>query len=72
MNVLSIDPELHYCYCGYTWKPGLYHKLVMLVKVEYRLTCPQCQTVMIFTLVNHVVKVKTQDIKNRDRIWENG
>ena len=67
-----IDPSLHYCQCGCSWRPGTIHKILMLLKGDYKWRCPQCGTVMRFVLVNHVVKVETRKIKDRDRIWENG
>lgn len=67
-----IDPTLQYCStCGMTWKPRLHHKILMLIRGEYSRTCPQCQTVMRFKLMHHVVKTETRGLKNRDRIWKN-
>jgi len=68
-----INPKLQYCTgCGMTWEPKWYHKLVMLLWGSYSRTCPRCGTVMNFRLVHHVVKVGTETIKNRDRVWKNG
>ena len=67
---MSIDPLLHYCNCGCSWRPGTIHKIIMLLTGSYVRRCPQCQTVMRFRLIHHIVKVETREIKNRDRIWE--
>ena len=69
---MVIDPKLHYCQCGCSWTPGTYHKIVMLLRGDYVRRCPQCGTIMRFVLVNHVVKVETKTIKDRDRVYRNG
>ena len=66
-----IDPKLHYCQCGCSWRPGTIHKLIMLLHGSYTRTCPQCQTRLTFRLIHHVVKTETRGLKNRDRIWKN-
>ena len=68
---MGIDPTLHYCTCGCSWRPGTYHKIIMLLFGEYSRKCPQCQTVMKFMFVGHVVKVDSKRVLN-ERIWENG
>lgn len=67
---MSLDPKVHFCRCGYTWKPRLYHKVVMLLRGEYLWQCPRCQSVMRFRLMNHVVKVGSK--KMNEKIWRNG
>lgn len=67
-----IDPKLHFCRCGCKWKPKLIHKLIMLVFGKYTKKCNQCGASMEFILVHHVVKIKTEEIKNKERIWKNG
>ena len=68
-----IDPKVIFCTgCGLSWKPKLRHKLVMLIFGEYTRTCPQCSTRMTFRLINHVVKVDTETIKNRSEVYKNG
>lgn len=43
----------------------------MLLFGKYTVTCPQCQTEMVFELSYHIVKVKTKNNKNEE-IWKNG
>ena len=69
---MGIDPTLQYCRCGYTWTPGTYHKLIMLVRGGYTYQCPQCLSTMEFRLVHHVVKVNTESIKSKGELWKNG
>ena len=69
---MGIDPTVHYCKCGCSWRPGTFHKLVMLVRGEYVHECPQCHTRMKFKLIYHVVKVETMEVKNRKELWKNG
>ena len=70
--MVVIDPKTQYCRCGYTWKPGTYHKLIMLLRGVYRYQCPRCLTTTEYRLVHHVVKTGTKSIKNRDRVYRNG
>ena len=67
-----VDPTLQYCNCGFTFRPGLYHKLLMLLFNSYSWRCPKCGTKLKFKLVHHVVKVDTVSIKNREKVWRNG
>ena len=60
-----IDPELHYCRCGETWKPKLPHKIIMLIFGKYDHRCPICNDIMTFELVHHVVK----NIWKGDKLW---
>lgn len=64
-----VDPKLHYCQCGLSWRPRLYHKLVMLVFGSYTRRCSQCGGVMEFRLCNHVVKIKSEQIKDKESLW---
>ena len=65
-----IDPTLHYCTCGQTFKPRQYHKLLMLLQGEYSWRCPHCQTMMTFKLIHHVVKIETKPNKELNQLWE--
>ena len=68
-----IDPKLEYCTtCKCSWRPGLLHKLIMLITGEYIYTCPQCQTRMQYKLIHHVVKTKTEPVKDKSRLWRRG
>lgn len=69
---MVVDPELHYCNCGYSFKFGSWSKVRMLLQNSYKYTCPRCGTIMIFRLVNHVVKVDTVEVKGRNEVWKNG
>ena len=69
---MKVDPLLNYCQCGHTFKFRKYHKILMLLRGEYKYRCPQCQTMMTFKLMNHVVKVDTKAVKNRDEVYKNG
>ena len=67
-----IDPLMKYCRCGYGFRPGLLMKMRMLVFGECSWRCPQCQTVMTFRLVYHVVKVDVKEVKGKERLWKKG
>jgi LSD1 subclass zinc finger protein len=67
---MGIDPKLHYCQCGQTFKPGIYHKLLMLFRGEYSWRCPHCQSVSKFRLVYHVVKIGSKPNKDRMELWQ--
>jgi len=69
---MKIDPTLQYCTCGHTWKPKTMHKILMLLFGSYTWTCPQCHTQIKFKLINHVVKIETKVIKNKEKMWKNG
>jgi hypothetical protein len=64
-----MNPKLQYCKCGYSWTPGTYHKIMMLLKGEYVWTCPRCQSRLTFPLIGHVVKVDTVKVLD-ERIWK--
>lgn len=65
---MRIDPHLHYCRCGYTFKFKKWQKIVMLIKGEYIVNCPVCHARMRFKLINHVVKIDA--VKTIDEgIW---
>ena len=64
------DPKREYCSCGYSFIPSTFMKMVMLIKGEYKVTCPRCQTVMVLGLSSFVY-VKRR-IDNTDKgIWKN-
>ena len=67
-----IDPKLHRCKCGMRFRPGVFHRVLMLVFGEYSWRCPRCHTVLKFRLVHHVVKTDVVMIKERDLIWKKG
>lgn len=67
-----MDARMQYCRCGYSFIPSFFMKLLMLVRGEYNMTCPQCGSVMKFVLVNHVVKTGVIENKNREKLWEYG
>ena len=69
---MNIDPTLEYCNCGLTWRPKLYHKILMLIFGTYTRTCPQCGTRLTFKLANHVVKIQTETIKDKESVYQNG
>ena len=65
---MNLDPKVQYCRCGYQWLPKWYHKIFMLIFGEYNRRCPQCNSVMTFELIHHVVKINTE--KGRcSEIW---
>ena len=68
---MSIDPKLQYCSCGCSWRPGTYHKLLMLLFGSYTYTCPHCQSRLKFRLIGHVVKVKADNVDKKE-LWKNG
>ena len=68
---MSIDPKLQYCSCGYCWTPGLYEKIVMLIRGEYVKKCPRCQTRLHCKLYNFVV-IKERDRIDKKELWRKG
>ena len=66
---MPIDPKLQHCSCGYSWRPGTYEKLVMLVRGEYTKTCPRCQNRMRLIMVEHVVCTEREQI-NKEELWK--
>lgn len=69
---MTIDPRKHYCQCGCTFTPGMYHKLVMLLLGKYYWRCPRCQTRITFQYIGHVAKIETEENKNKSKVWKNG
>ena len=69
---MSIDPELNYCQCGYTFHITSWQRMRMLLHGDLIITCPQCHNRMTFRLIHHTVKVNTESIKDKGRIWRNG
>jgi hypothetical protein len=65
---MSIDPLRQTCNCGYSWKPRLYHKIIMLIYGHYTHTCPQCHSRSKLVLVNHVVKIGSEKVLD-EMIW---
>ena len=65
------DPKREYCSCGYSFIPSTFMKMVMLIKGEYNVTCPRCQTVMVLGL-SHFVYVKRRKNETDKGIWKNG
>ena len=69
---MDMDPKAQKCSeCGSSWRPGTIHKIIMILHGKYTRRCPQCQTVMTFRLIHHVVKVEQEHIDKR-RIWKHG
>ncbi len=64
------DPKREYCSCGYSFIPSTFMKMVMLIKGEYKVTCPRCQTVMVLGLSNFVY-VKERRNNTDKGIWKN-
>ena len=69
---MGIDPKIHYCMCGLTWTPRTYHRILMLLRGSYSRRCPQCHTKHTYQLMNHVVKINTEPIKNKGEVYKNG
>ena len=68
----EIDPKLFKCtHCDYHFRFNKLQVIIMLLFGKYTVTCPQCQTKMVFELSYHIVKVKTKNNKNEE-IWKNG
>jgi hypothetical protein len=65
------DPKREYCSCGYSFIPSTFMKMIMLIKGEYKVTCPRCQTVMVLGL-SHFVYVKRRKNETDKGIWKNG
>jgi hypothetical protein len=66
-----MNPEREYCSCGYSFIPSTFMKMIMLIKGEYKVTCPRCQTVMVLGL-SHFVYVKRRKNETDKGIWKNG
>ena len=67
-----MNPKNQYCKCGRVWQPRLHHKILMLIFGTYTRTCPQCGTRLTFKLANHVVKIQTETIKDKEEVYKNG
>ena len=65
------DPTLQHCQCGYSWRPSLFQKVVMLVTGSYVKRCPQCQCRMKLVLYNFVV-CKEREKLDKKELWQNG
>jgi len=66
---VKIDPERVTCQCGYSWRPGTYEKIVMLVRGHYTKTCPRCQSHMKLVLIEHVVCVERNNLDKKE-LWK--
>ena len=44
----------------------------MLIFGTYTRTCPRCGTRLTFKLANHVVKIRTETIKDKEEVYKNG
>jgi hypothetical protein len=67
----KIDPVKEYCACGYSFTPSLFMKIILLVRGEYTVTCPRCQTEMELCLCSSVY-VKRRKNNTDKGIWKNG
>ena len=65
------DPKRQYCQCGYSWRPGTFEKVMMLLKGGYVKTCPRCQCKLHLVLYNFVVCKKREQVDNKE-LWKNG
>jgi hypothetical protein len=65
------DPKLVHCQCGYCFRPGLWHKMVMLVTGSYVKRCPRCQCRMVLRLYNFVVCKERENVDKKE-LWKNG
>ena len=65
------DPKLVWCRCGYHFYPGLYEKIIMLVRGEYVKRCPRCQCRMRLVLYNFVV-CKERIKVDKKELWKKG
>ena len=66
-----IDPYLNYCKCGWTFKISKLQKVRMLLFGDLVVSCPVCQSRMKFRLVEHAVKIETEEVKSRNDLWRN-
>ena len=64
------DPKREYCSCGYSFIPSTFMKMIMLIKGEYKVTCPRCQTVMVLGLSSFVYVKRRIDNTDKE-IWKN-
>ena len=68
---MIVDPKSQKCLCGYSWKPGIFQKMIMLLTGSYTKTCPQCHGKMTLKMIYHVVIVERENVTKED-IWRNG
>ena len=68
---MSIDPKLQHCQCGYSWRPTLLQKIVMLVFGSYTKRCPRCQCRMRLVLYNFVVCKERKNVDKKE-LWRKG
>ena len=68
---MSIDPTRQYCQCGYSWRPTVYQKIVMLLRGRYVRKCPRCQCKMTLVLYSFVVCKRREQVDKRE-LWKHG
>ena len=66
-----MDPTRQYCQCGWSFKPTIWHKVLMLVRGCYVRKCPRCQTRMTLVLYNFVV-CKRRETVDKKELWKHG
>ena len=66
---MNRDPTLQHCSCGWSFKPTIWHKVLMLVKGKYVRKCPQCQCRMELVLYNFVVCKERENVDKKE-LWK--
>ena len=65
-----IDPKLQYCGCGWSFIPSIFFRMRLLLFGDSVKRCPRCGAVMKFHLCNHVVKVDTKVIRDKEQLYD--
>ncbi len=65
------DPKKQYCQCGYSWTPGTFEKIIMLLFGRYVKRCPRCQCRMVLRLYNFVVCKERENVDKKE-LWRKG
>ena len=68
---MRMDPTLQHCQCGFSWRPGTFEKIIMLLFGEYTKKCPRCQTEMRCVLY-HFVVCKERIKVDKKELWKKG
>lgn len=66
-----IDPKLHYCRCGYSWRFNKWELLLLFLGLKDSFRCPCCQSLMSFRIIYHTVKTGSVNVLD-ESIWRRG
>lgn len=65
------DPLCERCYCGYSFRPSLFEKIIILICGKYVKRCPQCGTTLELKM-SYNVYVNSKKKNLNEEIWLKG